>query len=947
MLTIGNGRQVRGPARERGVALLMTLGILALLLIVAMSFAYSARTEAMAANTGADLTQARLLTDSGLARIMGFTKTVFDATAPTHPSNCVYPPLAAPLYPMFAFDQIGTSGQYYLISKDPDSTAGTSGAGLSAALSVAGVDPNVYTYITSVETTGCQWQLVRNSSGKLIGRIGYLLLDEGGKIDVNGAMTPNGEPFYDANQNGTFDTGEYYLDLNLDGNWNGRTSSLSTAPATIYLAENAPLATQAQRLGSATEEIVLDNKFFSNLPFSDQALPQVRSRWDSLQQMVDGLSSAGGFTAVDYLAHAAGGFDIEAYTADDGTGVLMDYQRFDLSGTAWATAATAGSRGWDVSTSFDDAAKLDWLSTPKTLFWNTASSPRAPLPAPAAGSSEGGMPHFAAALKSDGSAVMSGAQRHQLLANLVDFCDSDSGTVKATTDYDPATHVATYCGLEKVPYINEVQVRIAYNHLLSASGSGHGPPSLPPGWPHRPGGPPPGFDRIDYRFKYEIGIELVNMYLAASGLSQVYLEWEIVCSATGPADIQSGVVTLSNFGSPYTVDCVDPSGYTVVECTGNPGTPANANPPQTGGYIRKDDAPDISEVTFTVSSIKIRVSNPTGGATLDCADVLQNAISYSNFGPEPTLAPEVWWYCGASANDPRCNTRPEEWQPDPTTFNEDETTVSTLGAVNSGPATYGIAVPAGADTGLGSAPDPATSTAVNRYIANRPIRSLWELGAVHRGDAWSTLRLTVPQASGGDAELLDQVKIGPWAYAPGKVNANSPIAADPTARASCPWVFLVARLETDDTYDLPGAGTTPLWTATGSASPAVLLDTLRGDTDHGGLQSRGELYKLDVLHASLAASDMQKESAIGRLANLLTVRKNLFTVIVVGQSVKDLDTIDPGGGDTSDNVVAYKRVGTTDSFCRILAEQKQVAVLYRDAFHNRCQLLRTEYLDEE
>ena len=39
-------------------------------------------------------------------------------------------------------------------------------------------------------------------------------------------------------------------------------------------------------------------------------------------------------------------------------------------------------------------------------------------------------------------------------------------------------------------YINEVQVRIAYNHLLSASGSGHGPPSLPPGWPHRPGGPP-------------------------------------------------------------------------------------------------------------------------------------------------------------------------------------------------------------------------------------------------------------------------------------------------------------------------------------------------------------------------------------------------------------------------------------------------------------------------
>ena len=58
------------PQGQRGIALLLTLGVLSLLLVLAMSFAYSTRTERQAAGNNADLIKARLLAESGLERVI-------------------------------------------------------------------------------------------------------------------------------------------------------------------------------------------------------------------------------------------------------------------------------------------------------------------------------------------------------------------------------------------------------------------------------------------------------------------------------------------------------------------------------------------------------------------------------------------------------------------------------------------------------------------------------------------------------------------------------------------------------------------------------------------------------------------------------------------------------------------------------------------------------------
>ncbi len=58
--------------RYRGIALLFTLGMMSLILILAMSFSFQARTEFMAARNSSDLVRARLLCESGLERALAY-----------------------------------------------------------------------------------------------------------------------------------------------------------------------------------------------------------------------------------------------------------------------------------------------------------------------------------------------------------------------------------------------------------------------------------------------------------------------------------------------------------------------------------------------------------------------------------------------------------------------------------------------------------------------------------------------------------------------------------------------------------------------------------------------------------------------------------------------------------------------------------------------------------
>jgi hypothetical protein len=85
-----------------------------------------------------------------------------------------------------------------------------------------------------------------------------------------------------------------------------------------------------------------------------------------------------------------------------------------------------------------------------------------------------------------------------------------------------------------------------------------------------------------------------------------------------------------------------------------------------------------------------------------------------------------------------------------------------------------------------------------------------------------------------------------------------------------------------------------------------------------------------------AITDAKKEEIIGKIANLITVRQNYFTVLITSQIVKDLIT-GYGGGTRGEFNVGIDKV---------LAEQRLMTVYYRDAITNRFEVLRYEYLDE-
>ena len=132
----------KAARRQRGVALLMTLSILALLLIMAMSFAYTSKTNRLSAGISADLVQSRLMCDTGLSRVLASMKYSYDPLNPTPgtPAQRAYPPtwLATDTpsnqFP-FAF-QYGTTGQRYVLSAD---SASINSDGLPDDLRVPGM----------------------------------------------------------------------------------------------------------------------------------------------------------------------------------------------------------------------------------------------------------------------------------------------------------------------------------------------------------------------------------------------------------------------------------------------------------------------------------------------------------------------------------------------------------------------------------------------------------------------------------------------------------------------------------------------------------------------------------------------------------------------------------------------------------------------------------------
>ena len=226
------------------------------------------------------------------------------------------------------------------------------------------------------------------------------------------------------------------------------------------------------------------------------------------------------------------------------------------------------------------------------------------------------------------------------------------------------------------------------------------------------------------------------------------------------------------------------------------------------------------------------------------------------------------------------------------------------------------------DVTFGGASPNTFSTA---FIPNRPFRSLWELGAIHRGEPYRTLNI-----ANHDRAILDQVKIGPIKKTYGKFNLNS---ANPAA------VFeLLKNIDVTTGYD--GVKVSNPETETVTAAPCAPPPSPCS-------YSRGDFATVLAAYYGAGANDRAREALIGRTANLLTTRMDKYSILAVGQALKSLD----GAGITPLNWNDVKKtvinpLEYAGGYYSILATQRMLVHVVRDAWRNEYKIVQMQLLED-
>jgi hypothetical protein len=850
-----------GAARqgEQGVALLMTLGVVALILVLAMSFSFTSRTDRMAAINNADTTKARLLAESGLERVLAGLKLNYDGTN------------AGDTYP-------ATESGFSVINNRHISLSSGSTDTVTDELVT---DLGGMEFLSSSDTSAAKWIHVEDptDSSKIIGRIAFAIVDESGKIDPNGVLTPEHEPFDDTNDDNIHDSDEPYSDINGNGSYDA---------ATIYEGNEV-------RSGNSPQEINLGNVLPSSVtPTSDfvDNMPSTLKKWFSWEQLFKaGITGLDDSTAPTCLARISPhSYDIEAWWNDDDTDTVWDAgedkQRYNLNNLATASVTALTS---STATEFWDRTDPDSWEINTT----TATS----------------IPWLASMTKEDGTTSVA----NQVAANLIDYCDSDDS---ATTNYSPYTSTnwdtsidwngtitmpsADYVGLEKVPYINEVRFMA---HLS------------------------------DKQLILEVWVELINIY------DEDLDNWDGLRVDVGfPNNVGNGN-TSPNKGY----------GYTFTSWTSNPpGTTVPAKGYQKTGSSATFTWNGTGGNAFNLNINNLAVTLYSSGKVADFALIADSASS-SNPAPNTwamSIGPNETTYCNVEVGDPRQNSQPSSWHWEPGSFNSSSIVAGTSMIVGTVLGSNTACDPDMSNPSspslIGYTPDTETISALKNtslstaYIRNAPMESLWELGAIHRGEAWRTINLhsyDTSQTEGtydyGDWPILDQVRLSSKSEAQGKVNVNTPITKVAES-------IFAGINQGDDGYDD---------LENGSAVDHASLATSLLSATATPFTSRAQIASVADL-SSGGSTDRSQEEIIGKIANLLTVRQNYFTVIVVGQAVKDLPGISPTAAQKIAHPEWQEYDTSNNNWCSVLGEQKIMAVVYRDALANTYKIQRWEYLDD-
>lgn len=886
---------------NRGIALLFTLGILALLLVLALAFATSSIVQRKAAANNADLSAARIMAEAVLERVtalmqfydIGVTCSHCDST--THPTS----------------PNTGTSDWIHRLET---------------------MEGSSYVFDWDSSYTNINWEYI-SLDGSLIGRTAYVVIPGGGLdpgdlvesgkdengypetrigVDVNeinlASLDPDGTPYLTA-------PNVHDFTCFADG---GKFTGTWTDFQTLFSAANLNIT-------SATVRDKFRKWFVLNTTSDPEAF------W-----LDDPDPSAGGGTEGD------GKVDIN--TSDDSKNEL--YHRFNIARADWdtltvanITTAVAATDNYNRADGTYDGGGLQWLA----YFGKDSNGTDA-----------------AAYLKTFSTIP---ARRNQIAANLIDYCDSNRA---ATAD---ATY--TYTGNDESPYINEVRLEVEATVNEDTSN--------------------PGAGQSTYTCLATIKVvdlELVNIYdtvddytftTKATVTVEGTTEWLLdgVAVDSDPFSYQTGGATdiINTIGDKlYDTTFIIPGTWDIATST-------SSTPDTTGKTMT---------VTVQITKLEVKLIDNGAGAEFYDFSYIETDSGVVPVVNNVTANTTASLYLDWQVDDPRQNLNEGDWGAPDIAGNQ------TLGTKNSN------CNPNGAGDAEPNAEPWTVSTA---YIRNAAMQTPWELGCIHRAAKWETLNLKEFNTSdsnfrqgggdyngaadadadtddGGDANILDQVKVGNAVVNNKKISLKT--HDDNILYA------LFHKIKIGSTYAAPGTA----GTAVAEASIPTIRDAVKAKSvnffSRGCLANVSELS--DAATGGTKNNDAKKEELIGKVINLTSVNQSdYFTVIVLAQAIKDVGTTSDGDTTHDDgNITVCKDLdqdGTVDSGnCKettwdidgngsppgenlglettveqitgcelgsynqyadeIVAEQKIKAEVYRNPTTGKCTVLKYEYVED-
>ena len=952
-----------GKNRQRGVALLLSLGVLSLLLVSGIAFVAGALQSQRSAAAYRFRTQAQLLGKSSVNRVMMLMRyylEVGDAEGIGDLRSSI------------------NDEAFSDVSDVPAAGRNDQLAAGAGSLLTASVDNSVR------NAPAAQWEYLwdaygadgkRTADAHILGRFAYWVLPAG---SVNFSEILRGNT---ALATGTLSSwskrrGFGIRELNIGGSAYLTAASLNR----------------------------LDDRFASET-FSATAQDSARaSDYATFQSMFDGQNTLAlternvirrflppSGTEEEVFLYSAS-YDKESFNPNRADSVTK-YHRFDLTRTDWTRLGNAS----DIGNSDDLVKRL--LGDPDATLkeravgdavTDTTETTSDCIPAlRRIGDAAGAYPSLT-------------VRRKQIAANLIDYCDADSRPTSDSADWNATA--PNYTGNEKTPYINEI--------MVSPSIAVRREEIIIPGAAEVP-------TKYRYRYTADIGMrliaaEVVNLYESAFPNLDMALEGEYTVEVA--ADAALGPETLRNqtFKVSFSVPLTGaPTAWTVTGRYATKNLYVDGTP---GATI----SPDAAWAEFTTAESETQVTSPLAVSAritglkitkihLKSSDGDIDFVRDLEFAPDLASSLEatsaaspsmvtLYPHVGCEVDDPRENLY-QGSKDDEAQMNWRLIKVAAVAGTDTGTGPEAIADgftfgaknafcdPVNADAAIAkdleTASDPENISSAT--IRNEPMKTLVELGSIPRGAKWQTINLRTSRVTPatevmtdletagdtylqGDGALLDQVKLTARVQVPHRLCINTPPGVNtPESKLLYEGLFRGLVWNWDKHYDYEYAGTA---LASGIATTAANVLSGRDVAADSGAQkffSRAELLAFESGGSRLwtaygqvtPTNDAQAETIAPLVSSLISFfprSPDPVTLILVAQSIRDIGTpagfsmtkLKPDGSD--DTASTTVRSGQFDLsgdvyFDEITGTVRYYAEIGTDATAKKVRLLRLEPLD--